>query len=428
MTKFIKSILRIFCAAIFETLPLGAYSAQLPPPQIPESVGVNIHFATGHEDELDMIAATGFKIVRTDFIWEMTEKAKGQYDFSIYDELTANLEKRGITPYYILSYANPLYDQPSIVKDAQGKDKKIFLSPQSPQEVAAFANWAGAAAQHFKGHKIIWEVWNEPNLGFWKPKPDVGQYAALLLATETAIKNADPDAIIVAPALAAFDWPFIQKLLATPGVLANLSAVSVHPYSQPAPEYAHDDYKRLQGILQQYANGKAVPVLSGESGYPTSGGESITPEKQAKFFSRQQLTNLISGVPVSIWYDWKNDGNDIGNREMNFGLLSSDLQPKPGLAGAQTLLHELSGYHFVRLLDATPGRYVLLMADDKGKDKIAAWTHGNPGVVSIKTALSPAQTTCVNYDGQQCTANIAGGSLTINLSDGPQYISYKAPK
>ena len=70
--------------------------ADLPELIIPQGVGVNIHFTRGHERDLDMIAAAGIKWVRMDFTWSGTERKKGEYNWSAYEELTANLEKRGI--------------------------------------------------------------------------------------------------------------------------------------------------------------------------------------------------------------------------------------------------------------------------------------------------------------------------------------------
>src|ERR1035437_6209125 len=51
--------------------------------------GVNIHFTTGNEKDLDMIVAGGFRFIRTDLIWEKIERAKGNYNWEEYDELTA---------------------------------------------------------------------------------------------------------------------------------------------------------------------------------------------------------------------------------------------------------------------------------------------------------------------------------------------------
>jgi len=40
--------------------------------------------------------------------------------------------------------------------------------------------WAVAAAHHFRNRGVLWEMYNEPNIGFWKPKPNVDDYIALL--------------------------------------------------------------------------------------------------------------------------------------------------------------------------------------------------------------------------------------------------------
>jgi beta-glucosidase/6-phospho-beta-glucosidase/beta-galactosidase len=155
--------------AAFGTTNLRA--ADFPELVLPQGVGVNIHFTRGHERDLDMIAAAGVKFVRMDFAWESIERQEGQYDWSAYDELTANLKKRGLRGLYILDYSNELYEETVVSRNPiSGKEQKGVASPQHPKSVAAFARWAGAA-RHFAGRRIIWEIWNEPNIGFWKPRP-----------------------------------------------------------------------------------------------------------------------------------------------------------------------------------------------------------------------------------------------------------------
>ena len=172
---------------------MGAQAADLPELVLPQGVGVNIHFTRGHEHDLDLIAAAGFKFIRMDFGWGGTERKKGEYDWADYDELTANLEKRGLRAIYILDYSNPLYEETVASKNPiTGKEHKDVASPQHPESVAAFARWAAARRDISPGRRIIWEIWNEPNISFWKPKPDVQQYTALALATAQAVREADP--------------------------------------------------------------------------------------------------------------------------------------------------------------------------------------------------------------------------------------------
>src|SRR2546423_14283942 len=84
--------------------------AELPDLTIPNGVGVNIHFVTGHQQDLDLIAAAGFKFVRMDFAWEATEPQKEKFQWGGYDELLKNLEKRGLRALFILDYSHHLYE------------------------------------------------------------------------------------------------------------------------------------------------------------------------------------------------------------------------------------------------------------------------------------------------------------------------------
>ena len=67
-TKEVKS-------GFFQSLIQPSLSKFGPTGQI--CAGVNIHFVTGHEKDLDLIAAAGFKFIRMDFGWQGTERVKG---------------------------------------------------------------------------------------------------------------------------------------------------------------------------------------------------------------------------------------------------------------------------------------------------------------------------------------------------------------
>jgi hypothetical protein len=66
-----------------------ARRADFPDLVLPQGVRVNIHFTRGHERDLDLIAAAGFRFVRMDFSWGGTERTPGTYHWADYDGLTA---------------------------------------------------------------------------------------------------------------------------------------------------------------------------------------------------------------------------------------------------------------------------------------------------------------------------------------------------
>jgi hypothetical protein len=85
------------------------------------------------------------------------------------------------------------------------------------------------------------------------------------------------------------------------------------------------------------------------------------------------LFNLLNGVPLSIWYDWKDDGTDPHEVEHHFGTIDHDGKPKPAYLAAKTLAHELDGYRLQRRLETGADDYVLLFVNSN-KHKVAAWT------------------------------------------------------
>jgi hypothetical protein len=419
--------MRLACALLFCLVPFLGRASDIPEPVLPAGVGVNIHFITGHERDLDLIRDAGFKFIRMDFGWESIENPKGQYDWSAYDELLSNLEKRALRPVFILDYSHHLYE--GVVTNENPvthRAHRATASPQHPESVDAFAKWAAASAKHYHGHHIIWEIWNEPNITFWNPKPDVQQYTTLALATCRAIRAAEPGATIVGPASSTFPWEFLETFLKSE-VLEYLNDVSVHPYreSRRPPETAEADYQRLRHLIERYAPAsrqEKVPILSGEWGYSTwTRGVSL--ETQAAFAARQQLSNLLNGVPLSIWYDWKNDGDDPNENEHNFGTVLPDLSPKPAFRAIQTLTHELSGCRFARrLVRDEPKDYLLVLTDARGGQKLAVWTLGETHSVAIGIR-GFGKLRAVDSNGQELVYKLEDNQLQFDVTAAPRYIS-----
>src|SRR5258705_5678433 len=62
-----------------------AWQATLAGSEIPEGFGVNIHFTDPRPGEIKMLSDAGFRWVRMDLKWDLTEKEPGRFDFSSYD-------------------------------------------------------------------------------------------------------------------------------------------------------------------------------------------------------------------------------------------------------------------------------------------------------------------------------------------------------
>jgi hypothetical protein len=337
------------------------------------------------------------------------EKKRGEYDFSPWDRLLASCEKFGIRPMYILDYSNPLYDNNE--------------SPHSDEGVAAFAKWAAASVVHFRGHHIIWESYNEPN-GFWRPKPVVGAVVKLALATGKAIKAAAPEETYVGPALAGTGADWLEPCYQS-GLLEYWDAVTVHPYGDANPETR--SYGGLQQLIDKYApKGKHVPVCSGEWGF-TSARMSV--DTQGKYLAREFLLNLSEHVPLSIWYDWNDDGTDPHNGEHRFGTVEHDYHagrdpvytPKPAYHSAKTLMHQLEGYHFVKRVKLPRPEDYLLLFSDGDRVRAVAWTTAKDSH-AVELPAAPGVFKVTSVFGEGLPDATADRALSIELTDGPKYL------
>lgn len=352
----------------------GGPGSALPGPTVPEGFGVNIHFTEPKPGEMERFAEAGYKFARIDLFWGGVEREKGKYDFSAYDRLLDHLAKVGARPLYILDYGNDLYQQGS---------------PSTPEARAAFARFAAEAARHYAGKGVVFEIWNEPNIAFWKPKPNADDYAKLAVETARAVHQADPKATIIAPGSSGFPWEYFETVFQS-GLLAELDGVSVHPYRGQEPEDAAKDFARLRGLIARYAPAakRQMPIISSEWGYSTREGGNISEATQAQYIVRMWLANLASGVNLSIFYDWKDDGNDPKENEHRFGTVRQDLTPKPSFTAAKELISKLSGYQFRhRLAGKNADDWKLLF--QKGETNDLALVTWQSGADASETTKSP---------------------------------------
>jgi polysaccharide biosynthesis protein PslG len=339
---------------------------------IPSGLGVSIHF-TGNPIDVDLISDAGFKIVRTDLFWQSIEKEQGKYDFkgTGYDQLHDALLKNRIRPYYILDYSNKIYEENKSIVTKKGQD--------------AFVRYVDKATSRYKNSGVIWEVWNEPNIGHWEPKPNYYDYSVLVKKVSKVIKKNDPSGIVVAPALAGITNESLIWLeeIFKQGTLDYIDAVSVHPYRASTPETAAKDYQSLRTLIKKYTK-KKIKIISGEWGYSTANnwyGNASSERQQAEYLVRMYMVNLLSNVPISVWYGWKNDGLDPNNGEHNFGIIKNNLGlPKEAYLAINHFTYLLSGYNLVERIDnGDPNDYVLKFKDNEENIIMVLWTvDSNP--------------------------------------------------
>lgn len=376
----------------------------LPTPGVPESLGVNIHFTDPANNHLGMLARAGFKWIRMDFSWSSIEQKEGVYDFSAYDKLMEGLDRYHIRPIFILDYGNDLYQKGA---------------PTTPAARQAFCDFVDAAVTHFRHRGILWEMWNEPNGGFWNPHADANQYSDLALQVGQTIRRAAPDEWYIGPAMAGMDFTFLETCFKR-GLLKYWDAVSFHPYRDQPPETAAPDFAHVRQLIAQYAPGKHIPILSGEWGYSEK-YPGLNLKRQSRFVVREFLFNMANRLRLSIWYDWHDDGLSPTDPEHHFGLVYNDYKPKPAYQAVVTLYKSLNGYKFnKRLALKSSDDYCLLFS--KGENtRIAVWTTSKTPH-SIHIPCSPGQFTETAALGENTLLSAGQNGLVMTVTHSPSYL------
>ncbi len=415
---------------------------------IPDGLGVNIHWTDPRPGEMRMLAATGLHWIRMDFFWNATETVRGKYNFTAYHNLVKMAQHYHMQVFFVLDYGNPLYQH--------GK------FPTTSTARHAFSAWAAAAVDSFRGNGVVWEMWSEPDGGSGNGgiPIDPQAYAKLAVETGQAIYRTDRHAYFIGPGVAWMQRPWkggqtwIQWLFKG-GVLNVFDAVSVHPYRKRPPETVMADYCRFQRVVADYApSGSSLQLVSSEWGYPSAPrwffGSGYSRSAQARLLAREFLINLMCHIPISIWYDWHDDGPATGDirfterggivdaktpdPEFHFGLVGFTYHahrhyvytPKPAFFACRTLTQTLRGFHFdKRIKEHNPSVFVLVFARGKQR-RWVAWSVVSPpsGRATVTLRVPRGNYRIINYLGdRQIRTRVGATGLKLRLSTGPQYVS-----
>jgi hypothetical protein len=351
-------------AEVLRVDPTAQTTLPLPESLAPPRVGVNIHLL--HDDHaLDLAHAAGFAFVRMDMLWANVERG-GRYRFFAYDTLLRALEARGMGVLWILDYGHP---------DHGGS------TPQTPQDIAAFGRFAEAAAAHFKGRNVRYEIWNEPNTShFWPPSPNPTEYAALLQEAAEAIRREDPSAPISSGGLAQIDESFLSRTV-DQRLASGLTAIGVHPYPKAGPE----NIALAAGTLREWmahALGERIEIWDTEWGYssanapkeaPSNGHTEAGRRRQAALAVREMLTVWALGLPLAVWYDLRDDGPDPANPEHNYGLLDASGNEKPAMVAIRNFLTTAGVRRYAGMMQETPAGVHCMRFDGAGDTVLIVW-------------------------------------------------------
>jgi len=288
-------------------------------------------------------ATVGAKWIRVDLAWEKIQPNDSwSYDWSSFDDITQAAGSLGLKVDAILD-ATAYWDTSPACK--AGEPNTEFCPPD---ELSYFTDFAAAAARRYENSSVgAWEIWNEPNISArWWPEPSPSGYAQMLTSVSQAIRGANPKAFVLMSGLAAVPDPppagreteqdFLTAVAAVPGALADVNAISFHPFSGfvlPSVAGVYQDISaspdNLLSILQK-------------AGYPnlqiwlTEAGVAVGPGVTASNLTSQTAyaTNLVqtasknSDISAAFWFS----DQDIPAQQLFWGLRDAQGKARPAFA------------------------------------------------------------------------------------------------
>ncbi|GAA1156889.1 hypothetical protein F4556_002555 [Kitasatospora gansuensis] len=337
-------------------------------PTATQAKGLNIGIAYGDtltwESEpnlklgLDDAVNTGAKWVRVDLSWSNIQpESSKRYEWQRFDRVVKAARDRKLEVIATIGYTPAWARKPGCGDD-------VSCAPASPDAFAAFAKKAVERYAPMGVH--TWEIWNEPNIPFWFPKPDAPAYTNLLRATTKAMRAADANAYLVMGGLAAVGTYPAKNYISHSEFLTEVcklggnklvDAIAYHPYTYPHLPSAKTDFgtafedisttkSNLMAVLETYGTPN-LPIWLTETGAPTNGpgsaadGKTIPPDAThvTEAFQADFALDTIPAAAANkhiaavFWFADKDDGTekDKGQRSKFYGLRYHDGSPKAAL-------------------------------------------------------------------------------------------------
>ncbi len=393
------------------TTPIMVLSSNADTIGQPSPYSVATHFGQKWDPVLiPLVSRLGVSTVRDELYWGAIEKEKGVYDFpDYYDTYMAALKQYSISPFIVLSYGNDNYPGGPHVKDPIG--------------VAGYAKYAVAVLNHYGDQIKDVEVHNEYNAYGGGAAPSY--YYPLLKETYTAVKSVRDDVRVIGPAGVTIPYDWIEELFKLGG-LNYLDGVSVHPYRFPQnPEGGELDLDKMNKLIAKYnTSGKEIPLWLTEAGWHTrKGGDGISEDKQAEYLVRYNVLALSEGVEHISWYDLKNDGTNLENREHNFGIIVNEEDErgayiaKPSFASYAVQTRVMTGAEFVKQ-EQVYGNVRSYLFQKNNEDLRVLWS-----LTPQKVALSTSNPVVItDFTGEEQTLEPLNGKIYLKLGDQPLYV------
>lgn len=234
------------------------------------------------------VSRVGIGLHRSPMWWDVPEP-----DFDYHFRGVRAHRKYKVQPYMFVTRTAPFAQLPV-------DGKKQVSSPPVP---SAWRTWIRQLAEAIKtelpnGQKLYWEIWNEPDIGFFKGTTN--QYLEMLKIAHEEIKRADAENnIVMTGGFASVMHGHRKKNMIERVVTEAQDDWEVFAYHE------HGTFSKFLGGIEEHLNpilekaGKPVPVFYTETGMDNRFGERF----QASELVKKMAYAWANGSPAYTWFN-----------------------------------------------------------------------------------------------------------------------------
>ncbi|NPV46159.1 MAG: hypothetical protein HPY69_04320 [Armatimonadetes bacterium] len=337
--------------------------------------------------------------------WGRVEPEPGQFVWEAADSELADWDRpEGLTPLPILGYTAPWASS-----DRGG------ARSYPPRDLRHYARFVRESVTRYRQDIRYWEVWNEPNIGFFHGT--ITQYVDMLKAAAIVARRANPGCHIVFGGTAGVDCRFLERCYEL-GAAPYFDVMAVHPYQWGRTFDDRWHMQKVQAVRSLMAQQETVakPIWFTEIGWSTN--EGVTPEDQARLLVQAFVSSLALrdlGVAKVFWFcvkDWGGPGH---------GLFADDGSRKPAFKAYQSMTRELEGLvpHSRLVADQARG---YLFADPRHQ-RAPVLVYWSPGLETASLRLPPlGDVTQVDLYGTEEPLSLATEADELLARPEPHYL------
>jgi hypothetical protein len=279
--------------------------------------------------------------------WDWVEQTPGHYAVpKDADEAVRSLLDNGVSIEAELQYSNPLYSEdrskrpervtlpPAGIGPGDNPVNPIFLAPRTDEQIEAFLGYVRFMVGRYKGRIRHWELWNEPDIGYWQPSIEKREqakwYGRVLRRFADAVHATDRDAKVMFGGLAERDLDFVVNALT--GWPEKIDIMAYHCYPGGNPFGVGRPPEEIDPVCGGAAFRQGVLSIPGIrpdlefwlnewNVCPKAKGSNQS--VQARYLPRFYLEQLAHNIRGMIWVFMPSTD---GNEDNQLGILEGDTQ------------------------------------------------------------------------------------------------------